>query len=161
MQPRPTVIGTKHYHAREQTATTYMTQAKTFTVDAPRRGRAEGGLALRIVRMRPKRRGGLRNDQKRRRERRGAPFIDVVYRTRYIGRVASARFLGLRSFCVSIYNTCLVESIMRMLWRCYVLKILLYKKNSKTIVDDISFRRWFFEQFLKNLEIKAISRIKF
>jgi len=70
MQPRPTVTGTRHYHAREQTATTYMTQAKTFTVDAPRRGRAEGGPALKIVRMRPKR----RNDEKRRGERRGGTF---------------------------------------------------------------------------------------
>lgn len=42
----------------------------------------------------------------------GAPFIDVVYRTRYIGRVASTGFLGLRPFCISMYLS--VESIMRM-----------------------------------------------
>lgn len=69
-----TIYGCRHYHARERMATTYMTQAKTFTVDAPRRGRAEGGPALRIVRMRPKRRGGLRNDEKSRGERRGGTF---------------------------------------------------------------------------------------
>lgn len=42
--------------------------------------------------MRPRRRGGLRNGEKRSRREdggRGGPFIDVVCRTRYIGREAN------------------------------------------------------------------------